>query len=138
MKLAKTLLMAGLFLVMASAAGAAHHSDPTPEIAPPSQTLPTEPVAEEAPVAQTADCEAKGELAITSAPLMATDWQETAPAGGQSCGSCSTGGCAGANRGRMCWLGSGQGWGNCNIYNNEPPMCPSGGWDCQCGGGGLL
>ena len=57
------------------------------------------------------------------------------PTGTQYCGACSTGGCAGAERGQICWLGSGR-WGHCNIFSGGY-MCTEGGWECQCEGGVL-
>ena len=72
--------------------------------------------------------------ALSFSPMAA--WKEEAGLAPQSCGSCSSSGCRGAIRGQQCYLGSGQGWGNCNIYSGGY-RCSTGGWECQCGSGPL-
>lgn len=54
-----------------------------------------------------------------------------------NCGACSSSNCVGVPRGTRCHLGPIiGGWGWCNIYSGGY-MCPSGGWECQCGTGPL-
>jgi hypothetical protein len=52
------------------------------------------------------------------------------------CGSCSyVSQCVGVPRGNPCYLGSGRGWGSCNLYLGI--QCSNGGgWDCTCYGPG--
>lgn len=128
MKLTTTLLIAGLFLVTATAAtaGEAEATQAALAVEAPSATL--QPFGVDAVVAPGANC-GDAPDALTS-----VDGQEPIPTVG-TCGSCSTDGCAGAPRGQICALPWG-GWGNCNIYSGGY-RCSTGGWECQCGSGGL-
>ncbi|MCB1057120.1 MAG: hypothetical protein KDD11_16580 [Acidobacteria bacterium] len=132
MKHLARLLVAGLFFATVSMAGAAT-PESSPAVAPPAPAAPAADSLEATPLVSVASsCQADGQS------LIATGTPDAAPLAGpgQTCGSCSTGGCAGATRGRACYLGSGYGWGNCNIYSGGY-LCPTGGWECQCGQGPL-
>lgn len=128
MKLATTLLVAGLLFTTAPAVGAADEAAPILETAPPSQASPAEVVGAEGIAAFAGGCQA------TDDPSLASDGQDATPASDQYCGACSTSNCDGAARGQMCWTGSA--WGNCNIFSGGH-MCSTGGWECQCSTGDL-
>jgi len=83
--------------------------------------------ADEAPVTD-ADCEPDTALDF--------DGQEPQPMFSNNCSvGCSTNNCKGVPRGNPCYLGSGQGWGSCNLYLGY--QCSDGtGWDCVCYGHG--
>jgi hypothetical protein len=133
-KLTLNLLAVALLLVAASAAGAAEQQsspdlESTVEAAQQAPTDLDATPAVDAPVTPSGSCDAEAQ------PLLDLEGQDPIPTT-IYCGPCSTGGCAGAERGRLCYLGGGQGWGNCNIFSGGY-MCPEGGWDCQCSGGVL-
>ncbi|MGD2116566.1 MAG: hypothetical protein PVG07_16045 [Acidobacteriota bacterium] len=114
-KLTLSLVAVALLLATASVAVAAE-TETAPDL--------VETPAVDAPVTPGASCGADGQ------PLVDLEGQEPIPTT-QYCGACSTGGCAGAERGRICWI-SGLGWqGHCNIFSGGY-MCPEGGWECQC------
>lgn len=125
MKLIQRLLLAVL-LVAPAAAALADAPVVSPEPQPPASPA---PVTEEDLFSPAADCDPAAE-AVT--PI---EGQETLFATG-TCGSCSSSNCVGAPRGQICHLGSGMGWGNCNIYSGGY-RCSTGGWECSCGTGPL-
>lgn len=71
-------------------------------------------------------------------PALAFDvgGQETTQSFSNNCSiGCSTSNCQGVPRGNPCFLGSGRGWGSCNLYLGV--QCSDGtGWDCICYGPG--
>ena len=80
--------------------------------------------ADEAP-ATDADCEPENALDF--------DGQEPTFMASNNCsvGCTSHSWCKGQARGTPCYLGSGQGWGSCNLYLGY--QCSDGtGWDCVC------
>jgi hypothetical protein len=129
MKVARTILLTALLLATASAVRAAEATAPAPGVAPQSQAPASEFLAGELFGAPASDC------GTFVDPMRGSGGQDPIPAA-QICGSCSTPNCSGAIRGQICSLGSGQGFGNCNIYSGGF-RCPTGGWECQCGSGPL-
>lgn len=127
MKFVSTLMVVGFLLVMAPGASAAD-APSNVEIAPAAQAQDADLFADEALATPTVDCEAEAAVAAVVGS------QEGTPAGGQTCGACSSPNCNGATRGQLCNYGGG--WGNCNIYSGGY-MCSTGGWECQCGTGPL-
>jgi hypothetical protein len=127
MKLIQTVFVAALLVAAAPAALAAGQA--------PDLGAEAEAPAAEAPVdlsfldAPAAGCEAEAGAAL------AVDDPEGSPVA-LSCGACSSANCQGANRGQICHLGIGGGWGHCNIYSGGY-LCPSGGWECDCASGPL-
>jgi len=118
-KLTMNLLVVALLLATATAVRAAETG-----------TAPTLDTAQQAPALESPDtsCSTDGQS------LVAVDGQEPVPMAFNTCGSCSTDGCAGALRGSLCWTGTAQGWGYCDLYTGGN-RCPSGGWECSCGTG---
>jgi len=147
MKVAMTLLIAGFLLVTVSVSGADN-----PAASPAAASVEAGPEAAPTPQALPAELQEKGTFASPAGgcdPAIASGLQATPfdpPKGtlqepdpvpaAQTCGACSSSNCVGAPRGQSCYLGSGQGWGHCNIYSGGF-MCPTGGWECQCGSGPL-
>ncbi len=121
MKIAATLMVAGLLLAAAPAVVVAGEDAPV-VVAPQSQDLLSQILGGEAPITP---CD----------PAALVDGQEPALAATQFCGSCSEAVCRGSIRGGRCRVGTGP-WGHCNIFSGGF-MCPTGGWDCQCQAGGL-
>lgn len=118
-KLTMNLLAVALLLVTASAVRAAETG-----------TAPKLDTAQQAPALESSgtSCSTDGQS------LVAADGQEPVPMAFNTCGSCSTDGCAGALRGSLCYTGTPQGWGYCDIYEGSN-LCPRGGLDCSCGTG---
>ncbi len=142
MKLMKSALLFGLTLALALAVSATDTPLPGTETAAPTPAL--QPLTTEEPALEASEAEVQTALAQSercpqdSAPLMNLDWMQGKQfAGSQTCGSCSSSNCNGATRGQLCYVGSGQGWGNCNIWLGN--MCSTGGWKCVCipSGGGI-
>ena len=124
MRVAATVLITGLLLA-APAVGRAEEPATEPETVSSSQVLPAELVDEPELFTPAADCQSAAD------PALAIGLPEPAPMA-QNCGSCSTSPCKGVPRGTRC--GSPGWW--CNIYSGGF-MCPTGGWECQCGHGPL-
>ena len=125
-KLATTLLVAGLLLTSA-ASGAAEEAATAREIAPQSQALLPQLLGGEALATPAEGCAAPDPWALVSG-------QEAVPAAVQTCGSCSVPNCRGSIRGGRCHLGSGLGYGNCNTFSSQL-RCSTGGFNCQCSDG---
>lgn len=69
-------------------------------------------------------------------PALDLDGQEPILMFSNNCSiGCSTSNCRGVPRGNPCFVGSGRGWGSCNLYLGF--QCSDGtGWDCRCYGAG--
>lgn len=124
MKIAATLMVAGLLLAAAPVVVAAEEDAPV-VVAPQSQDLLSQLLGGEAPNTPAGQCD----------PATLVDGQEPTLAATQFCGSCSETICRGSIRGGRCRVGVGS-WGHCNIFSGGF-MCATGGWDCQCQSGDL-
>lgn len=124
MKIAATLMVAGLLLAAAPAVAAAEADAPV-IVAPQSQDLLSQLLGGEAPITPAGPCD----------PATLVDGQEPTLAATQFCGSCSEEICRGAIRGSSCRISTGI-WGHCNIFSGGF-RCADGRWDCQCRTGDL-
>jgi len=123
MKMTLTLLIAVLLVVTASAVSAA---DGQSAAVPTSTSTPQAVVIGSSVLASmTGGCGSDG------APLIAADASEAGSIGEAAayCGSCSTGGCAGAPFNSSC-VSNGR-LGTCTYYSG-PLMCSTGGISCRC------
>jgi hypothetical protein len=132
MKIATTLVVTGLLLITASAVSAAtNDSAQAPTATAPAQSGQTLLVGDSLVSNLSGNCGADANQQIAAGTA------EPTPQGPlQFCGSCSTGGCAGRERGSICYLGGPVTWGHCNIYSGGY-LCSTGSWECQCGYGPL-
>ncbi len=131
MKLATTLLLAGLLVAAASALSAADQPA-TPDLQQTAQAS-TPAVGSPAVAAPSASATGCDPAAAPLVPLPVA--QAGVSASSLACGSCSDANCVGAPRGQICNL-SGGGWGHCNIFSGGN-LCSTGGWECQCEAGPL-
>lgn len=127
MRISKTLLIVGLFFVAFSAISATET-----EVAPDAVVPPRAPEApllgEAALVSLAGNCGVNADRTLEAGLPDAT---ETSPF--DFCGNCSLYPCAGVQRGQICYLGGGQGWGQCNIFTGTN-LCSDGYYRCQCEG----
>jgi len=116
------LLVVALLLVATSAGAAAEQQTSSDLVETPAVQVPVTP---------SGSCNPNPD----AQPLLDIEGQDPIPTT-QNCGFCSTGGCAGAELGQLCYL-SGQGsFGHCNTFTSNF-MCTEGGLDCQCSDGAI-
>lgn len=127
MRISKTLLIVGLFFLAVSAASATGPGV-TPDAVAPSRALQAPLLGESALVSLAGNC---GVDANQTLEVGLPDVTETSPL--DFCGTCSPSPCSGVQRGRICYLGGGQGWGQCNIFSGTY-LCSDGYYRCQCEG----